>query len=327
MDDQHEVDCGCQEYNELSRRQFVAAARRDVRAGVLPRLAAEDRRWRRATRRIETSSSRSSCAAAPTASRLCAPFADPNYYTSRTTIAIPRPDSHGGDQGHQSRQLLHVPAGDGGARAGVPGAATCSSCMRRDRSNNSRSHFDAQRYMEVGKPADPSLVTGWLGRHLASVPPLKPDAPLRALGIANGLQKTLVGAPEDAADLRSHELHDRRVGDDAGAAARLHEVGLRCGAGADQVGGARRHRTPSTCSRRVNFTGYAPANGAVYPNTGIRSRASVGGRADQKRRRHRGGAGRHRRLGHALGAGSARGLDVPDDAGFLELVSARSTPT
>ena len=26
--------------------------------------------------------------------------------------------------------------------------------------NNSRSHFDAQRYMEVGKPADPSLITG-----------------------------------------------------------------------------------------------------------------------------------------------------------------------
>ena len=39
--------------------------------------------------------------------------------------------------------------------------------------NNSRSHFDAQRYMEVGKPADPALVTGWLGRHLASMPPVR----------------------------------------------------------------------------------------------------------------------------------------------------------
>ena len=39
-------------------------------------------------------------------------------------------------------------------------------------------------------------MTGWLGRHLASIPPLNPTAPLRALGVANGLQKTLVGAPK-----------------------------------------------------------------------------------------------------------------------------------
>ena len=64
--------------------------------------------------------------------------------------------------------------------------------------NNSRSHFDAQRYMEVGKPVDPSLVTGWLGRHLATVPPVTRTIPavLRGIGIAAGLQKTLVGAPK-----------------------------------------------------------------------------------------------------------------------------------
>src|SRR5207247_98328 len=61
---------------------------------------------------------------------------------------------------------------------------------------NSRSHFDAQRYMEVGKALDPSLVTGWLGRHLASAPPMNPSAPLRAIGFASGLQKTLVGGPK-----------------------------------------------------------------------------------------------------------------------------------
>src|SRR5882672_11297897 len=26
MDDQHDLDCGCQEYNELSRRQFLGTA-------------------------------------------------------------------------------------------------------------------------------------------------------------------------------------------------------------------------------------------------------------------------------------------------------------
>ena len=26
MDDQHGIDCGCEEYNELSRRQFITAS-------------------------------------------------------------------------------------------------------------------------------------------------------------------------------------------------------------------------------------------------------------------------------------------------------------
>ena len=42
-----------------------------------------------------------------------------------------------------------------------------------NQTNNSRSHFDAQRFMEVGKPADPALITGWLGRHINSVPAAK----------------------------------------------------------------------------------------------------------------------------------------------------------
>ena len=124
------------------------------------------------------------------------------------------------------RELLHVALDDRDSAAGFDrprrraSISTASSCSRRrwradaagtgglmpafqatgsavvhatGQLNNSRSHFDAQRYMEVGKPVDPALVTGWLGRHLASIPPLNPTAPLRALGVANGLQKTLVG--------------------------------------------------------------------------------------------------------------------------------------
>ena len=36
-----------------------------------------------------------------------------------------------------------------------------------------RSHFDMQRFIEVGKANDPNVITGWLGRHLATVPPLR----------------------------------------------------------------------------------------------------------------------------------------------------------
>ncbi|HEX6832904.1 MAG TPA: twin-arginine translocation signal domain-containing protein, partial [Rudaea sp.] len=36
MDDQHDADCGCQEYNELSRRQFLAASAGISAAAVFP---------------------------------------------------------------------------------------------------------------------------------------------------------------------------------------------------------------------------------------------------------------------------------------------------
>ncbi len=53
-----------------------------------------------------------------------------------------------------------------------------------------------QRFIEVGKANDVNLITGWLGRHLATTPPTRTDAPLRALGLADGLQRSLYGAPK-----------------------------------------------------------------------------------------------------------------------------------
>jgi uncharacterized protein (DUF1501 family) len=118
--------------------------------------------------------------------------------------------------------------------------------------------------MEVGKPVDPSLVTGWLGRHLASIPPLKPDAPLRGIGVASGLQKTLVGAPRTLpiADPTNYSIggsattQAQRIaflqGDYAGADEPVHSAALDA---TNTVG----------LLKSVNFAGYVPANGAVYP--------------------------------------------------------------
>src|SRR5262249_27727204 len=111
------------------------------------------------------------------------------------SIAIPRPDSGETTKGVNLDGFFMFPQAMGSLLEAY--TATDLLLVHGTGSlNNSRSHFDAQRYMEVGKPADPSVITGWLGRHLAIMPPLKPDASLRALGIANGLQKTLVGAPK-----------------------------------------------------------------------------------------------------------------------------------
>jgi len=271
MDDQHDADCGCQEYNELSRRQFLATS-----AGVsaaaffpawLPKIVMAKNYA--STRDIIVSVFQRGGADGLS---LCVPFADPNYYTSRSTIAIPRPDSSSTNKGINLDGFFMFPQAMAGGAAGMGGlipafkASDLLVVHATGQLNNSRSHFDAQRYMEVGKPVDPSLVTGWLGRHLASIPPLKPDAPLRGLGVAAGLQKTLVGAPKTLpiADPTNYSIggsattQPQRVaflqGDYAGADEPLHSAALDA---ANTVG----------LLKAVNFAGYVPANGAVYPNS------------------------------------------------------------
>jgi uncharacterized protein (DUF1501 family) len=269
MDDQHDADCGCQEYNELSRRQFLATT-----AGVsaaaffpawLPKIVMSKNYS--STRDIIVSVFQRGGADGLS---MCVPFADPNYYTSRSTIAIPRPDSTSANKGINLDGFFMFPQAMAGGAAGTGGLIPAFQANdllivhATGQLNNSRSHFDAQRYMEVGKPVDPNLVTGWLGRHLASIPPLKPDAPLRALGVASGLQKTLVGAPKTLpiADPANYSIggstttQPQRISflqaDYAGADEPLHSAALDA---TNTVG----------LLKSVNFAGYVPANGAVYP--------------------------------------------------------------
>ncbi|HTE47915.1 MAG TPA: DUF1501 domain-containing protein [Gemmatimonadaceae bacterium] len=265
MDDQHDADCGCQEYNELSRRQFITAS-----AGVsaaaffpawLPKIVMS--KHYASSRDIIVSVFMRGGADGLS---LCAPFADPNYYASRTTIAIPRPDSADPKtKGIDLDGFFMFPQ----AMAGLAPAFTLKDLLvvhATGQLNNSRSHFDAQRYMEVGKPVDPALVTGWLGRHLATMPPLKATAPLRALGVGNGLQKTLVGAPKTlpiadpanysiggAAATAAQRLAFMKT-DFAGAEEPLHSAALDATNTVDLL-------------KTVNFAGYKTANSAVYPNT------------------------------------------------------------
>ncbi|MGL4608659.1 MAG: DUF1501 domain-containing protein [Trueperaceae bacterium] len=56
----------------------------------------------------------------------------------------------------------------------------------------SRSHFDAMEYMERGTPGIKITDTGWLTRHLQSVPWMN-DSPFRALGMGTMVQTALQG--------------------------------------------------------------------------------------------------------------------------------------
>jgi uncharacterized protein (DUF1501 family) len=128
----------------------------------------------------------------------------------------------------------------------------------------SRSHFDAQFFMEVGKPGDKNVVTGWLGRHLATKPPAKADAALRAIGFAFGLPQTLVGGPStlpipDPANFGLSGTSSTRT-------QRLAWLGTAYQTESDPLKTAalNTQRTINTLSA-LNINAYAPAGGAVYP--------------------------------------------------------------
>ncbi|MEO5568852.1 MAG: DUF1501 domain-containing protein [Gemmatimonadaceae bacterium] len=266
MNDQDEIECGgCAEYQQLSRRQFVAGAAAVSGAAVfpewLPRVVLATTYT--SSRDVIVSVFQRGGADGLT---LCVPFGDPAYYSSRPTLAIPRPDDASvSTRGIALDNFFALPQGMAGL---VPAymAADLLFVHATGQLNNSRSHFDAQRFMEVGKPVDPSLVTGWLGRHLASVPPLRPDAPLRALGIASGLQKTLVGGPRTLpiADPANFNIG----GTAATSAARLAVLRDDYLMASEPLKSAALDAVNTvTLLQSVNIAAYVPANGAVYPNS------------------------------------------------------------
>lgn len=259
----HESEsCGCPEYRRLSRRQFMAATGGSAVAlslpAWLPRVAlAQDYC---SNRDIIVSIFLRGASDGLT---MVPPFLDANYYAMRPTLNIPQPDSGSpfaaidldGQFGFAPTLAGLMPAYQAGHLLVVHATGS---------TDPSRSHFDAQRFMEVGKPADPSLFTGWLGRHLASAPPQKLNAPVRGIGIGYGLQRTLQGAPLSlpVPDLDTFGLSGSATSASARAAVIQSAYAL-----VDDPLRAAAQNTQSTINllNTINFSGYVPSGDAAYP--------------------------------------------------------------
>jgi len=59
--------------------------------------------------------------------------------------------------------------------------------------DSSRSHFDGQKFIEVGVPFNKTSPDGWLNRWLATAPAANPGDALRAVSFTNGIPFQLVG--------------------------------------------------------------------------------------------------------------------------------------
>jgi uncharacterized protein (DUF1501 family) len=188
------------------------------------------------------------------------PFAEPEYYRLRPTIAIPQPRSGTADAAidldgffglHPSLQPLQ-PLFENGQLAIIQAVGS---------PDPTRSHFDAQDFMESGTPGLKSTEDGWLNRALQSMPE-ENASPFRAVAFGPYLPRTLAGsAPAVAiADLKQFKVFGPQQTVEGGFEAMyaqtvdraLRGVGTETFKAIDQL-------------RKINPDSYQSENGAQYP--------------------------------------------------------------
>jgi uncharacterized protein (DUF1501 family) len=184
------------------------------------------------------------------------PHGEPTYYGLRPTIAIPRPGT--GGQGALDLDGffgLHPALGpikplyDRGLLAPVHAAGSPSS---------TRSHFDAQHFMETATPDEASTRDGWINRYLQTTPG---GPPFRAVALAGETPQALLGPAPTVAMANLDDFTVRTNGADARRLEALYRTGsadLIHGAGAETFDAMK--LLHSADPKR-----YQPVAGATYP--------------------------------------------------------------
>jgi uncharacterized protein (DUF1501 family) len=191
------------------------------------------------------------------------PYGESEYYRARPSIAIPRPNAGEGAAidldgffGFNPRLQPLKPLWD--ARQ----LAIVHACGSPD---STRSHFDAQDYMESATPGVKSTSDGWLNRYLQSQHP-DHATPFRAVALTPQLPRMLQGTAP------------------ALAVSQLAQFGIRAGQSSDAVGASFEAEYAAAADAVLSGTGreafnaikmlkttdpskYQPANGADYPRS------------------------------------------------------------
>ena len=190
------------------------------------------------------------------------PFGEKVYYDARPSIAVPRPgsganaalDLDGFFGLHPSLSPVMPFFKDRSAAfvhaAGSPDAT--------------RSHFDAQDFMESGTPGVKSTTDGFLARALA-VQRTGTPSPLRAVAVAPGLPRILSGAggAVSMANVAQFGIH----GGDSGAASDSFESMYGEAVSGTLAGTARESFDAVRILKSADPSKIAPENGADYPKS------------------------------------------------------------
>lgn len=143
------------------------------------------------------------------------PHGDPDLYRLRPVLGIPRPAQAQGAGAALDLDGffgLHPALGSFLPLYKSGHLAVVHACGS---PNGTRSHFDAQDYMESGAPGSKSIADGWLARTLLACPEdrAKQATPLRAVALGGPMPRSLQG---DANALAIPDLRTFGVGDVGG---------------------------------------------------------------------------------------------------------------
>ncbi len=131
---------------------------------------------------------------------------------------------------------------------------------------NTRSHFDAMAYMELGTPGNKNSTTGWLARHLQSADNLPASMVMPAFAAGDSQPAAFLGEP-DVAALDYVDAFAYNTGPwqwrSAQRAALRH---LYAGTNLLQVAGTKALDTLDVIETQASGN-YIPGNGAIYPDT------------------------------------------------------------
>jgi uncharacterized protein (DUF1501 family) len=199
------------------------------------------------------------------------PFAEPNYYRLRPSIAIPQPKRGGGDAAIDLDGFFGL----------HPSLAPLEPLFHRNElaivhaagsPDPTRSHFDAQDYMESGTPGVKATQDGWLDRAIGTIPE-ENASPFRAVAMGPNLPRMLQGSTGAIAlpDLRQFKVQPQSV-----AMAGVAEGGFEA-MYAQSVDHALHGTGTETFEaidilRKIDTSKYQPDNGAEYPKNAVGQR-------------------------------------------------------
>lgn len=195
------------------------------------------------------------------------PYGENDYYSLRPTIAVPKPNSKQDASLKLDGLFALHPAMTG--MKGLWDKKQLAVIHAVGSPNNTRSHFDAQDYMEAGTPGNKGTKDGWLNRYLQSKPDEK-ATPFRAVSITQQVPRSLLGRSPTVAlsNLRNFAIQ-------AGAYSQNVQGGFEAIYEQTMTGKSNNKDvlkdTGQETFEAVNFlknanpAQYRPANGAVYP--------------------------------------------------------------
>ena len=196
------------------------------------------------------------------------PYAEQDYYNLRSSIAVPRPGA-GGAQPNQAPAIdldgffaLHPalasfkPIYDSGQLAIIHASGS---------PDNTRSHFDAQDYMESATPGVKSTADGWLNRYLQSNGAAD-SSPFRGVAMGPTLPRVMQGKASAIAMNNINDFTIRAGGGETGQAVQGGFEAMYSQTVNDALRGAGKETFDAMkLLKRVNPAQYKPSPDAVYP--------------------------------------------------------------